>query len=161
MNLLCRPFHIPAAKPTGEARVDMFKEQVLFLALNENRKAVTGTVVVCRACRPEVSDGLNGKGSPVRPSDGGRQHIAGRIKLRGDLYIDTLNLDSFGIAMWVTSCLLKVAGIIRNDTEEVSVGHIGETETVVIVHLLQLQQKQVHIGTKLSSNLDDVKTITD
>ena len=57
--------------------------------------------------------------------------------------------------------LLKMTGIIRNDTEEVSVGHIGEAESVVIIHLLQLQQQQVHIGAKLPSNLYDIKAIAD
>lgn len=161
MNLLCRPFHIPAAKPSGEARVDVFKEQMLLLTLNENREAVTGAVVVCCASRPKVSDGLNGKGPAVCPSDGGRQHIASRIKFRGNLHIDALDLGSFWNSHVGHLPLLKMTGIIRNDTEEVSVGHIGEAESVVIIHLLQLQQQQVHIGAKLPSNLDDVKTIAD
>ena len=117
----------------------MFKEQVFFLALNENRKAVSGTVIICGSCRPEVPDVFDREGPAVCPSDGGWQHIAGRIKLRGDLHIDALDLSSFWNSHVGHLPLLKVAGIIRDDTEEISIGHIGETETVVIVHLLQLQ----------------------
>ena len=130
------PLHIPASKPSGKARVDVFKEQVFLLALNENREAVTGAVIVCCASRSKVSDGLNRKGSAVCPCDGGRQHIAGRIEFRGDLHIDALDLGSFWNSHVGHLPLLKVPGIIRNDTEEVSVGHIGKAETVVIVHLL-------------------------
>lgn len=89
------PLHIPAAKPPGKAWVNVFKEQMLLFALNENREAVAGAVVVCHASRPEVTDSLNGECPAICPSDGGRQHIAGRIELRGDLHIDALNLGSF------------------------------------------------------------------
>ena len=40
MSLLCRPLHIPAAKPSGEARVDVFKEQVLLLSLDQDSETV-------------------------------------------------------------------------------------------------------------------------
>lgn len=74
----------------------MFKEQVLLLPLDQDSETVAIAVVVCGSCRPEVPDGFDREGPAVRPCDGCWLHIAGRIKLRGDLYIDTLNLDSFG-----------------------------------------------------------------
>ena len=40
MSLLGRPLHIPAAKPSGEARVDVFKEQVLLLSLDQDSETV-------------------------------------------------------------------------------------------------------------------------
>ena len=56
MSLLCRPFHIPAAKPSGEARVDVFKEQVLLLSLDQDSETVSVEVVVCGSSWPEVPD---------------------------------------------------------------------------------------------------------
>ena len=77
MSLLCRPLHIPAAKPSGEARVDVFKEQVLLLSLNQDSEAVAIAVVVCGSCRPEVPDGFDREGPAVRLGDGCWLHIAG------------------------------------------------------------------------------------
>lgn len=74
----------------------MFKEQVLLLPLDQDSETVAIAVVVCGSGRSEVPDSLNGKGSAVSPSDRGWQHVASRIKFRGDPYIDTLDLDSFG-----------------------------------------------------------------
>lgn len=53
MSLLCRSLHIPAAKPSGEARVNVLKEQVLLLSLDQDSETVTIAVVVCGSCRPE------------------------------------------------------------------------------------------------------------
>ena len=77
MSFLCRPLHIPAAKPSGEARVDVFKEQVLLLSLNQDSETVTIAVVVCGSCRPEVPDGFDREGPAVRSGDGCWLHIAG------------------------------------------------------------------------------------
>ena len=59
MSLLCRPLHIPAAKPSGEARVDVFKEQVLLLPLDQDSETVSVAVVVCGSSRPEVPDSFD------------------------------------------------------------------------------------------------------
>ena len=77
MSLLCRPLHIPAAKPSGEARVDVFKEQVLLLSLDQDSETVAIAVVVCGSCRPEVPDGFDREGPAVHLSDGCWLHIAG------------------------------------------------------------------------------------
>ena len=77
MSLLCRPLHIPAAKPSGEARVDVFKEQVLLLSLDQDSETVAIAVVVCGSCRPEVPDSFDRECPSVRPGDGCWLHIAG------------------------------------------------------------------------------------
>lgn len=77
MSLLCRPLHIPAAKPSGETRVDVFKEQVLLLSLNQDSETVAVAVVVCGSRRPEVPDGFDRECPAVRPSDRCWLHIAG------------------------------------------------------------------------------------
>jgi hypothetical protein len=44
--LLCSLFHKPPPYPPGKAPVNVLKEQVLFLPLYQNRKTISGEVVI-------------------------------------------------------------------------------------------------------------------
>ena len=53
--------HKPPADPSGKASVDMHKEQVLFLALNDYSVTVAGDCAIKCAGRAEVPHSFDGK----------------------------------------------------------------------------------------------------
>lgn len=105
VDLLRCPLHKPSAEPPGETGVNALKEQVLLLSLDEHREAIAGETVIGCSGRSEVPHLFDGEGSSISPCDRGWQHIAGGIKLRCYLHIDT-----FGFLLFGHSChLLTVA----------------------------------------------------
>ena len=66
MSLLCRPLHIPAAKPSGEARVDVFKEQVLLLSLDQDSETVSGVTIIGNPSGAEVAHCFDWEGTSIR-----------------------------------------------------------------------------------------------
>ena len=88
MSLLCRPLHIPAAKPSGEARVDVFKEQVLLLSLDQDSETVSGVTIIGSPSGAEVAHCFDWEGTSIRPGDRCRLHKTGWVECGIDFHID-------------------------------------------------------------------------
>lgn len=52
-----------------------------------------------------------------------------------------------------------MACIVGDLAQKVSVGHIRKTQVIIVVHLLELEQQQVDIGSKTTSNLYDIISV--
>ena len=78
----------------NEAWIEMIKEQVLFLPLDEHGKAVTGITVVSSPGGAEVAHCFDWEGTSIRPGDRCRLHKTGWVEGRIDLHIDALSLCS-------------------------------------------------------------------
>ena len=77
----------PAAETAGTLFTGAFKKEVPFLAADDDGIAVQQ---MTGGGRTEGTDVLNPEDPPVRPGNEPGLHIAGRIKVRGYFYVDTI-----------------------------------------------------------------------
>ena len=84
------PFHKPPTETPSEAWVDVFKEQVLLMTLDEDSETITAASIVRSPGGSEVTDLFDGEGTAICPCDGSRLHVAGGIEGRIELYIFAL-----------------------------------------------------------------------
>ena len=66
----------------------MFKEQMLFLPLDEDSETVTRVTVICGSGGAEVAHCFDWEGTSIRPSDRCRLHETGWVECGIDFYID-------------------------------------------------------------------------
>lgn len=77
-----------------EAWIEVFKEQVLLLLLDEYGEAITRVTVIGSPGGAEVAHYFDGEGTAIRPCDRCRLHKTGWVEGRIDLHIDALSLCS-------------------------------------------------------------------
>ena len=82
-----RLLDIPSAAQRFEQLVGFLEEEKAFLALYDDRIAVSAVMPFEGRGWSEILDGINSENSPVFPNNGTRLHISGRVKIRDDLDI--------------------------------------------------------------------------